>query len=165
MWKIDDVVLYRTAGLCKIENITTEVFTGEPQEYYVLRPLSDTKSVLHIPLANAQLCAKMFPLMSCGEIEKLIDELPALTVEWQDNDKRRAEYFKGVLESGDRRMLAALIKTVHERRVLLEQAGKKLRASGESVCTKAEKLLFDELSYVLKIPCADIPQYILQKLT
>ena len=99
MWNINDTVLYRTAGLCRIENVTEEKFGDEVQKYYVLRPLGDEKSVVHIPCSNTVLTSRMHPLMTREEIRELINSLDSLSAEWPETDKRRAEYFRSVLEA------------------------------------------------------------------
>ena len=160
MWKIDDIVLYRTSGLCRIEDITTENFGGSPTDYYVLKPLGDEKSVIRIPCSSEVLCNKMHPLMTRDEIETLIKEAPTLSLEWQENDKRRAEYFKNVIESGNRRDIMALVTTVRTKRDKLVSLGKKLRASDEALMTRAEKMLADEFSHVLGKSSAEILELI-----
>lgn len=150
MWNINDTVLYRASGLCRIENITEEKFGDEVQEYYVLRPLGDEKSIVHIPCSNTLLCSKMHSLMTRDEIEDLIESLPTLTSDWPENDKRRAEYFRSVLETGNRRDIAGIIMSIRRRREELIAIGKKPRAVDESICARAEKLLLDEFNFVLE---------------
>ena len=150
MWNINDTVLYRASGLCRIENITEEKFGDEVQEYYVLRPIGDEKSVVHIPRSNTILCSKMHSLMTKDEIEALIKSLPTLSSDWPENDKRRAEYFRSVLETGNRLNIAGIIMSIRRRREELTAIGKKPRASDESICARAEKLLLDEFNFVLE---------------
>ena len=150
MWNINDTVLYRASGLCRIENITEEKFGDEVQEYYVLRPLGDEKSIVHIPCSNTLLCSKMHSLMTKDEIEALIKSLPTLSSDWPENDKRRAEYFRSVLETGNRLNIAGIIMSIRRRREELTAIGKKPRASDESICARAEKLLLDEFNFVLE---------------
>ena len=150
MWKIDDIVLYRTSGLCRIEDITTENFGGSPTDYYVLKPLGDEKSVIRIPCSSEVLCNKMHPLMTRDEIETLIKEAPTLSLEWQEND----------IESGNRRDIMALVTTVRTKRDKLVSLGKKLRASDEALMTRAEKMLADEFSHVLGKSSAEILELI-----
>ncbi|MBQ9976543.1 MAG: CarD family transcriptional regulator [Clostridia bacterium] len=150
MWKINDTVLYRASGLCRIENITEEKFGDEVQEYYVLRPLGDEKSIVHIPCSNTILCSKMHSLMTRDEIEDLIESLPTLSSDWPESDKRRAEYFRSVLETGNRRDIAGIIMSIRRRREELIAIGKKPRAVDESICARAEKLLLDEFNFVLE---------------
>lgn len=149
MWKINDIITYRTTGLCKIEDITTETIDGVDADYYLLKPIFDEKSVIKIPCSSQVLCEKMRPLLTADEVEALIEEIKSLRLEWLENDKRRAEYFNGVIESGNRRDIAALITTVYAKREELVSRGKKLRASDETLMTRAEKLIVNEFSHVL----------------
>ncbi len=151
MWKINDIITYRTVGLCRIDDITTESFDKTPADYYVLKPLADEKSVIRVPCANSILCEKMRPLLTRSEAEALVEKMPSLSLEWQENDKRRAEYFKGIIESGNRNDIAALIQTIRVKEAQLISNGKKLRASDEALVARAEKLLFSELAHVLNV--------------
>lgn len=164
MWKIGDTVLYRSSGLCRIEDIKKENFSGECEEYYVLRPLHDKNSSVLVPLSNEELCGKIMPLLTESEIDALIDTFPSLFVEWENNDKLRAQKFRAMLETGDRQEVCAVIKAVWERRAYLAVTGKKSRASDDAIAEKAERILFDEISHVLKIPRENIVSYIEERL-
>ena len=39
MYQINDMILYGTEGVCKIDSIVTKELAGEAQEYYVLKPV------------------------------------------------------------------------------------------------------------------------------
>ena len=164
MRKIGDVVLYRTAGLCLVSDIRTESFSGQAEEYYILKPCADEKSVVYIPLNNTVLCEKMHTLLSREEILSLIDSFPFLEISWQENDKRRSEEFRAVIESGDRHRVAGVIKTIFKHRLELEEKGKKLRSSDEILFHQAQKLLFEEFSFVLDIPTEELPGFIEKRL-
>ena len=156
MWKTGDRLIYKTLGVCTFEGIKSESFMGEMCEYYQLRPLGDEKNVTLVPKNNQALVARMFPLVSTEEAGRIISLFDTFEHPWKDNDKLRAEDFKSTLESCDRERIAGLINTVRKKRREAFEKGKKTRASDESFCERAEKLLFSELSYVLGCEIPDI---------
>jgi len=53
MFNINDIVFVGTKGICKIENITKNAYTGcdKTKEYYVLKPIdSTTNMVVFLPI-------------------------------------------------------------------------------------------------------------------
>ncbi len=156
MWKTGDRLIYKTAGICVIERITSESFSGEACEYYHLRPINDDKNTILIPTSSSALVSKMYPLMSNDEAERTISVFKTLEHPWQENDKLRAEEFKKTLDSRNILLIAGLINMVRLKRDELEKRGKKPRSSDIGFCEKAEKLLFSELAFVLETDIEDI---------
>ena len=156
MWKTGDALIYKTTGVCIVDSVFEESFSSEPCRYYRLRPAGDEKNVILVPLSNEALTSKMLPLLTENEALDIISSFSTLEHPWQDSDKRRLEDFKNTLESQDRRRIASLINTARKKRLDAAAKGKKIRASDEGFCERAEKLLFSELAFVLECSISDI---------
>ncbi|MBQ6264030.1 MAG: CarD family transcriptional regulator [Clostridia bacterium] len=151
MFKTDDVVIYGTYGICKIESTATRSFMGEDKEYYVLRPLFTDKNVFYIPVGSETANNRLHGICSRKTAEKLIKQMKSAEPLWIENDAKRREEFNRVINSGNKEEIIRMIKGIRLRRTELEQSGKKLRSFDESYLVSAEKMLCDELSCALEI--------------
>ena len=149
MFSINDVVMYTTYGICKISDIIDMSFGGKTNKYYILHPLSESKTELTIPVDNPMTKLRLHPLLSEGEINDLIHQIPFLDVYWIDRDNDRKVKFGEIVKSGDRKETLRLIKCIKYHAHDIKDKGRKLHATDESAMKDAEKLILDEFSYVL----------------
>ena len=160
MWKIEDVVVYGSAGICKVEDIRDEMFGGEIKKYLVLKPLFDDKNTFFVPSFNERLMAKIRPVLTKSEMNKLIKSLPDIAPEWIDNDKQRLEKYREILESGDREKIIGILKALYNRRAYLFEKGKKLRTSDEILMKTGEHIIENECAYIVGISRLEVQNYI-----
>ena len=52
MYKIGDIFLYGSNGVCKITDIKSEKFARETKTYYILSPFFDSKETIFVPVDN-----------------------------------------------------------------------------------------------------------------
>lgn len=152
MFQVNDTILYGTQGVCKISEIVKRDFGGSGEaDYYVLVPVYQTGSTIFVPVNSEKLTARMRRVMSVDEINELIKNIDSEKVLWIEDDVARKQSFQEIVASGDRRKLAALIRTLFLEQQRRKQAGKKLHLADEQIFKRAESLLYDELALVLKI--------------
>ena len=165
MYKIGDNIVYGASGVMTIVDIREEVFADAPRLYYILRPtLLRTESFTYVPVDNEALVSNMRPLLSKEEILSLIRSAKDIQpIEWVSENRARQEYFKKIMESGNREMLVAMIRAIDENALRREAEGKKSFLSDESARAKAEKLLHSEFSVVFGISEEDVPTFIEQQ--
>ena len=75
------------------------------------------------------------------------------------SSSERAELYSQVLESGDRKRLAQLVRTLYLRQKHLIAKGRHLHSLDERFLKNAENLLFDEFSAVLAYPKTKFSTY------
>lgn len=160
---VNDLVSYKTSGVCRISEIKECTFGGVCGEYYILNPVYDGKSVIFVPV-DSPLSDKMRKLLTKAEVDEIIDTMPQDAFDWIENDRERSEKIKEVTTSGDRARIARMIKTLWLRRKALAERGKKLRITDEAALHSAEKILYDEFAYALGIAREDVPAYIEAKI-
>ena len=110
---------------------------------------------------SSLLLANIKPLLTKEEIIEVIrtaKELPLL--EWIEDNRARAEYYKKVLASLDRTQMLVMIETVIATGKKREREGKKNYIADENSMRRAEKLISTEFSLVLGIPEAEVPEFI-----
>lgn len=165
MPSIGSYVVYGSNGVCRIEDIRRETFTGKARDYYILSPADDKKTTIYVPTDEASLTAQMRPLLSRDELIALIRESYRDGVcEWINDPRARSEAFRHILQSGDRRDLFRMLRTIHERREAQSAQGRKLYAADENAFHQAEKLLHGEIAVILSIAPDKVQEFIQSQL-
>ncbi|MCM1507376.1 MAG: transcriptional regulator [Ruminococcus flavefaciens] len=162
MYNINDAVVYGSNGVCVITAIEERDFSGEKVEYYILRPVSNTKNIFYVPTSNSILKNKMKSICSRQEVDRLISTMSGKNCIWIDNDVKRKEEYRKIIEKGDRNDLIGLIKTLYTKSTELGEQHKKLHSADERFLKDAENMLYDEFAYSLDIPREEVVDYIKQ---
>ena len=162
MLSIGERVVYGANGVMEIVDIREESIGDVSRGYYVLSSVcSRSDSLTFVPTDNERLVSAMRPLLTRDEALELIRlsaNPPA--IQWVESNRARAEYFKKLMESGDRLQMFSMIAAIDESGKRRESEGKKNFLTDETARQKAEKLLFSELSLVFELPIEDIPEFI-----
>ena len=76
MFKINDVVVYGSQGVCEIVGINEERVDGAIRNYFVLKPKNDKGSTFYVPTWNEKAWGKMRKVMTKEDVNALIDSMP-----------------------------------------------------------------------------------------
>lgn len=164
MFKVDDIVVYGINGVCKIVEIEEKDLMGSKKKYLVLKPLNGDASTYFIPTDNKKLLEKIHKVLSEDEINQLIDSMPNEKEIWIDSEKQRKELYKKIIADGQRLELIRMIKAIYLERKEREKKGKCLHISDERFLKDAEKLLYSEFQYVLKLSENELMSYIFTRI-
>lgn len=164
MFKVNDTIMYGTQGICKIVEITEKDFMGTKKEYYVLKPINDAGATLFAPVKNEKIEAKMRRILSEEEIYDLIETMPYEEANWIANENERKEKYKKIIASGERAELIKMIKALYFHKKQRESDGKHLYLSDERFFKEAERILYDEFQYVLKIRKDELMAFIFNRI-
>ncbi|MDD3193516.1 MAG: CarD family transcriptional regulator [Oscillospiraceae bacterium] len=162
-YRIGDTVLYGVHGICKIEEQTQRKFGGKRQEYYILKPVYTPDSTIFVPVGNETLVSKMRRILSAGEIRALIQAMPDEHSAWIEDETIRKEQYREILARGDRVELVRLIKALYLHQKEQQQRGRRLHMTDERFMKDAEKMLYEEFAYVLKIRREQVLPFILDQ--
>ena len=156
MHEIGSLVIYGTNGVCRIEDLREECFTGEARSYYILRPAADTgNSKIFVPADNKDLLSAMKKPLSARALAQIIRKTPAMTTgEWGTDGRARSKRCKEILSSGDRAALISLIKTA-------KSCGYTPTAAEDAACLRAAAMLYEEFSLVFRLLPTDVIPIIL----
>ncbi len=160
MYKVGDMVMYGTFGICKVTAIEMRDFTGEEQEYYILKHISSDKNVFYVPTNIEAALSKMHSICSKAEVDELISHMNSEGLIWIDNDIKRKEEYSRIIKDADKHEIIRLIKTLYLRRKELSGIGKKLRSTDENYLSLAENMLYEEFAYALNIDRSEVVEYI-----
>ena len=162
MYNIDDVVVYGTEGICKITGITEMKFGGEKSEYYILAPVEKEENTVYVPKNNEKVLKRMRKILSADEAKELIASLPMEPMTWITNDRERQMAYKDIILTGKPEEVFRMVSTLYNKQKDQLAIGKKLHASDERFLRDAEKMLFNEIGYALKIKPQEVLSVILK---
>ena len=162
MHKIGDKIIYGASGVMTIVDIREESVGDVSRSYYVLIPTNGrSTSLTFVPLDNEKLLSSMYPLLTKDEILELIRKSREVEpIAWVNENRARGEFFKRVMESGDRLQMFAMIRAIDESEKRREAIGKKNFLTDETARHKALRLLYSEFATVLDIPEEDVGAFI-----
>ena len=163
MYKIDDVVVYGTEGICRITGITEMKFGGEKSEYYILAPVEKEENTVYVPKNNEKVLKRMRKILTADEANKLINSLPMEPMTWIANDRERQMAYKDIILCGKPEEVFRMVSTLYLKQKDQLAIGKKLHASDERFLRDAEKMLFNEIGYALKIKPQEVLSIILKR--
>ena len=157
-----EYVSYGINGMCNIEDIRPMQLSQsvEKMMYYILRPESNPKSTIFVPVNNQKLVSKMREPMTKDEINALLVRMKDRTLEWEKDVRFRTESFHEILNNGVNQDLILMIRCLHRKRQELVQLGKKLPARDSNTLKTAERLVEEEFAHVLHIKCEEVSDYI-----
>lgn len=149
MYQLGDVVAYGSTGVCRITALTERELHGTKTQYYQLEPQREHGATVLVPVDNDTLLRRMRPVLTAEQIDTLLRTLPEAPSEWCDNEQERKARCREVPCSGDAYALARLACSAYRQRQALAAQGKRLRQSDEAMWKDAERLLCDEIAFVL----------------
>ena len=148
MFKIGDIIAYRPAGVCRVDDIREDSLMGERKTYYFLKPLAKHNATVYVPLDNAVLCGRMAPLISEADARALLAK-PTKTLPWVDNPKERQTTFTATISGGNRADIVAIVRALVRHKREVAEAGRKFFASDERLLESALNAVAGEIAYVL----------------
>ena len=166
MYRVNDCVVYGMTGLCRIVDIRNERFGGtEEQAYYVLKPLYNPGSTTYVSTADDELVGQMRPVISRDGIDDLLAFAKKDSGVWIEADRDRSEAYGAQITSGDRYQLISLLKSLHVELEKRKQMGRKLNQSDAKTMGIAERILHEELAFVLGISVEEVVPFILARVS
>lgn len=164
MFEIGDYIIYGNHGVCRVEDIGGLNISGvdKSMECYTLQPIFSKSSTLYTPVDNEKVL--MRKVISGGEAQELINDIPNTPLLWIENDKQREEAYKVALRTHDCAEWLKIIKTLYERKQERLTQGKKLTFTDEKYLSIAQECLYGELSIAMDMEKEKIENMVLEQL-
>lgn len=162
MFAVNDIVMYKQSGICKILDICEKKFGKETRQYYVLCPQDDPNTTIYCPIDAPS--DKMRYLLTKDEVLQLIEEMPDEETAWIENDHLRKEKQAEILRERDHKRLIRMIKALYLKREEQQKAGKHFHTADEKAMEEAEKILYQEFAQVLDIAQDEVVPFIVGRL-
>ncbi len=157
MFQVNELVLFGTTGVCRVEAVEPHEMPGTPKGrlYYRLAPLYKS-GVIYVPADSES--APLRPIITREQAERLIELLPSVDAGAFDarTPQELAAQYQQVIRQHECESLAALIVTLYTKR----QSGRKFGKIDETFLRRACELLHGELATALGLPPDEIEPYI-----
>ena len=164
MFNIGDAVFYGVHGVCIVEEINGRDVFGKVSDYYTLRPIYSFRSKVFVPVERTDKSVELRNVISYEDAESVVHKLKDAEIMWDDDRSARKAKFAVILRNCIPSELAVLVKTVYLKKKELEAQKKKLHSHDERALDDAERILFEELSFVFGIKREEVSSFIMQKL-
>ena len=160
MYQIGDMVVYGIHGVCKIAQLEIQRVNHKKVEYFVLEPISQATSRFFVPSQNAVALAKLRPILTKDEIEKLVHSEESFADCWDEDENARKLAYKELLSSSDCLAMIRMLRTLQIHKEATLASGKKFHISDANFMRDAEKVIYSEFSLVLGMPYEQVEEYI-----
>lgn len=162
MYSIGDSVIYPGTGICIVEDIKKQKFSGmEERDYYILKSVYDTKGEKYfVPVEGG---VKLRKPLTKKEIDFHIKTASESNEEWIADDRQRQKVISAYIREEDSIGILKSVALLYEEKRKKEEMNKKLRLSDERLLNEGIKLLHREFAYSLEIEVAEVESYIASK--
>ena len=155
----DDYVNYGTQGICHIEDIRFIRFDCRSggRDYYILRPVHQDGSRVFVPTDNPQLTGRMRPVLSPGEIDRIIRSVRVRDLPWISDQKQRSARFQDILVRRDEEELLLLARCLYQKS---REGRKGLSSADAQTLKKVEEIVEREFAFSLRLDLKNVGLYI-----
>lgn len=147
MFKVGDLIIYSSHGLCRIDDICERPDLREGKRYYILHPVEDSKLKISVPVDNDKV--NMLELLGREEAEEIIGLFEYPGASWIDINSKRNEIYSEVVKTGNRQEISKVVNTLMRKKYKTENAGKKFHERDQRLLSCAKNILFTELAIAL----------------
>ncbi len=159
----EQYVVYGKMGVCRVMDRQRLSFGGEKEEYYILAPMRDPRSLVYVPCANETLVARLRPLLTGDEIDNILSCVAQVDIPWTEDRGERASQFRAIISDGDRREIVRLVRCLYAKKQEKAAAGKKLSAADEAFLQECIRLIEEEFVLALGISAEQVGNYIRER--
>ena len=149
MYQINDVVVYKSNGVCKIEDIGIPDFVSSEETYYQIRPFYEQGGKIYVKISNGDTVLR--PTITK---EEAIQDLYNLKNEegiYHSNDKVREREYTAIIQSCNFWKCLLMMKGILLESDRREAAGKHLNMTDERCLQRVKKLLNAEYSIACNV--------------
>ncbi|MDD4642256.1 MAG: CarD family transcriptional regulator [Erysipelotrichaceae bacterium] len=160
MFKINDVVFFEDFGLCHILDIEERTFNNELKLYYVLKPISDCASLstnISVSVDTPRILRKV---ASKDEVHDIIDRLPDIDQDWIASYRKREQFYKEKIDSGELYSFALVINYIYKEKIRYLEEKRPFPSKDQQYLNKAEMYFNQEIGYIMNIPEKDVEKYV-----
>lgn len=154
MYKVDDLIIYSTHGLCRINEITEKTYGETTKDYYVLQPLTTPKVSINVPIKIDKV--QFLDIVNAKEAAKIIELFKAAYSDDLERNFQRNDNFLKFVNEGNRSELVKIISILLQRQRLRIQDNKKLPIQDAKSLSFLQGILYTELSVSLDLSVNEI---------
>lgn len=160
MYSVGDVLVYGVHGLCRIENVEQRRVDRNTVSYFVLVPIGNDRMQFYVPVHNEAALSKLRPPITVEQAEAVFRSPLLYENCWIDQENQRKLRFKELLSGNNFAQMVQMVHTLRCHRQQQLEQGRKFHLCDENFLRDAQKILENELSFVLNIPATEVESYI-----
>lgn len=162
MYCVGDYLVKVNDGVCRVEDITHLELSGVSSEklYYLLVPVNNKGSRIFVPVEGK--AGELRYVVEPEVFESVLGKIPAMDIEWIQNNKLRELKYKEVLQSNDPECMIGCIKSMYKKRQERESVGKRNTAVDERYLKQMEDAVYAEFAFVLGCEKNDVREKIVK---
>lgn len=165
MYKIGDRVVYGIHGVCAVVALEKRTVDRKQVEYFALEPLDQPGARFYVPTQNQAALAKLRPVLTPEALETLLASDAVRQNAWIQDEGRRKQYYRELINSGDRGALLAMVGSLYRHKEEQAALGRKFHLCDENFLRDAQKLLNSEFALVLGLEPNQVGDYLRGKLS
>lgn len=158
MFSIGDTVFYGAHGVCVIEDIEDQTFSGNTKSYYILRSFHDKTLKLFHPVEAVE--SKLTPIPTKEKGTLILETFKNPPDEWNERVTERSQTYQRILDSENHLRIAQMMNTILRKKQVLEQENKKLANQDMQILKQVAPILYKELSVSLNITVEEVEEKI-----
>ncbi|MFS0821276.1 CarD family transcriptional regulator [Bacillus sp. 1P02SD] len=147
MFKVGDLVIYSSLGICKINEICDETYYGRTRKYYILHPIEEKNLTIRNPVDNEKVL--MLGIINRQDAENMLESFKRTGIAWVEKSNDRKKIYHEIVMSGDRKEIAGIVNTLMCRKYEVELADKKLGEPDRRLLLHIQNILYKELAISL----------------
>lgn len=164
MFQVGDLVIYGIHGVCRILSLEERVIDKKKIKYFALQPNDQPETRYFVPAENPVALSKLRHIIGQDELNELLASNEVREDNWVNDENQRKQYYREIINSGNRASLLRMINTLHRHKERQAQLGRKFHLCDENFLRDAEKLLNAEFSLVLNIEPHEVGKYIISEM-
>ncbi|WP_405099091.1 CarD family transcriptional regulator [Oceanobacillus sp. FSL H7-0719] len=154
MFKIGDLIIYSTHGVCKIDDICEKSYRDVTREYYVLYPIEDPNLLISVPVDSDQVV--MLDIMDQEEARKVIQAFEEPGMEWIEDAKIRNKKYNNIIRGGDQKAIIKLANTLMRKQMEAKGNKERMYDQDQKMLEYIQGILFQELAASLETTVENI---------
>jgi CarD family transcriptional regulator len=148
MLNIGDLVIYSGHGICKIDDICDQTYSGYTKTYYVLHPLENSHQLtISIPVDNHKV--NMSRLIQSDQAKEILETFHLPGVDWIENNHNRNQVYNDIIKNGNRIEIAKVVNTLIRKKQQSEMNEKKFGEQDKHLLFAIQNILFNEIAISL----------------
>ncbi len=162
MYKVGDLTFYKSHGICRIDRITEESFSGEPKLYYVLQSKIKPGITLYHPVDSDN--SQLERVLDYDEAVQLMDCFNNPPNDWEEKNTNRHRVQNDIMNRNSHFEIAQLMNTLLRRENELQLNDKKLASQDTQTLQQISAIIYDVLELALDQPKDQIEQEIRKRI-
>lgn len=146
MYNVNDIVVYKNGGVCRVEEIGTPAFVKTGEDYYKLRSLVYEGSIVYVKVGP-----DMRRIISAEQASGFLKGNYRVKPCYNKDFKCREREFREMMNSCELESWLGMLKGICSERTRRSKEGKSLKESDKRFLSRVEGLVSSEFSAALGI--------------